>query len=70
MNNIDELFKAAKNGDGEKAKKLGEEMKNSLSDEQKAKLEKALTDGDYLKSLLSSPKAAGIINELKKKGIG
>ena len=69
-NDIDKLFAAAKNGDERTAAALGGKMKVSLSDEKRQMLERALHDGDYLKSLLSSDRAKQIIEGLKKKGDG
>lgn len=66
---INELFRAAKNGDKDKAEHIGNELKNSLSHDKREMLEKALDDREYLKQLLSSEKALKVIEDLKKRGI-
>ena len=66
-NDIDKLFRAVKSGDERTAAALGGKMKDGLSDEKRQMLERALRDGDYLKSLLSSDKAKRIIESLNKK---
>lgn len=67
-NDFDKLFAAAKIGDEKTAAEVGEKMKDGLSPEKKQMLERALTDGDYLKELLSSDGARRIVEQLKKKG--
>lgn len=62
---IDALFEAAKSGDKEQIEKIGNAAAASLSREQRDKIEKAMSDSDYLKSVLSSPKAREIIEKLK-----
>lgn len=69
-NSIEELFRAAENGEGEKAERLERQMKEMLSEEQRQKLDRAFSDPDYLRSLLSSQKAKDVIGELKKRGLG
>lgn len=60
---IDAFFDAAKNGDNDKLGKLGNQAAAALSEEQKAKIEKAMSDPDFLSSLLSSEKAQEIIKK-------
>lgn len=67
-NELDRLFRAAKSGDEKTAAKLGGKMKEDLSEEKRKMLERALSDGDYLKQLLSSDKARRIMDELRQKG--
>ena len=67
-NDLDRLFHAAKSGDGKTAAELGGKMKETLSEDKRRMLERALTDGDYLKQLLSSEKARSIIDEINRKG--
>ncbi len=64
------MFHAAKSGDEKTAAELGGKMKNSLSEEKKQMLERALTDSGYLRELLSSETARRLLDELKKKGQG
>ena len=61
---FDELFDAAKNGNREKL----EQARESLSEEQKRTVKKALEDREFLNSLLSSEKAKEIIRKLKSGG--
>lgn len=68
-NSIDELFEAALNGDEKKAEHIGNGLKSSLSEDKKQILEKALSDREYLKSILSTDKAKNIMEELNKRGI-
>ncbi|MBQ6066402.1 MAG: hypothetical protein IJK89_06235 [Clostridia bacterium] len=67
-NDLDRLFHAAKSGDEKTAAELGGKMKESLSEDKKKMLERALTDNDYLKQLLSSEKARRVMDGLKRKG--
>ena len=69
-NDLDALFHAAKSGDEKTAAELGGKMKNSLTEEKKQMLERALTDSGYLRELLSSETARRLVDELKKKGQG
>ena len=69
-NDIDKLFRAAKNGDEKTAAALAGEMKSSLSADKQQLLERALHDNDFLKSLLSSDRAKQIIESLNKKEDG
>lgn len=69
-NDIDKLFRAAKNGDEKTAAALAGEMKSSLSADKQQLLERALHDNDFLKSLLSSERAKQIMDVLKQKGDG
>lgn len=62
---IDKLFDAAKSGDNEQLRSLGAEAAASLSEEQKSKIEKAMSDPDFLSSLLSSAKAQDILKKLQ-----
>lgn len=66
---FDALFQAAKNGDNEKMAELGNAAASTLSEEQKRKIEKAMSDPDYLKSVLSSPKAKELMEKLKGGGV-
>lgn len=62
---FDALFDAAKSGDKGKMEKLGNAAAASLSEQQKSAVERALSDPEYLKELLSSEKAQNIINKLQ-----
>lgn len=66
---IDALFNAAKNGDNKRLSEIGSCAMSSLSDEQREKIEKAMSDPEYLKNVLSSPKAREIIEKLKEGGM-
>ncbi len=65
QNDIDALFEAAKSGDKGKMEKLGNAAAASLSEQQKNVVERALSDPEYLKKLLSSEKAQDIMNKLQ-----
>ena len=67
-NDLDALFNAAKSGDEKTAAAIGGKMKEHLSEDKRKMLERALTDGDYLKQLLSSDKARKIMDGLNRKG--
>lgn len=62
---IDALLEAAKNADAEKISVLGNDAAAKLSQEQKSKIEEIMQNPEYLKSVLSSPKARAIIEMLK-----
>lgn len=64
----DELMNAAKSGDREKAERLGNVMKETLSADKKEMLERALKDKEYLKALLESDKAQRILKNLENRG--
>ncbi|MBR3768855.1 MAG: hypothetical protein IKL10_11550 [Clostridia bacterium] len=65
QNDFDALFEAAKSGDKKKMEKLGNAAASVLSEEQKSTIEKAMADPDYLRSVLSSPKAQEILKKLQ-----
>ncbi len=65
QNSFDALFSAAKNGDAKQIEKLGNEAAASLNEEQKKTVEKAMSDPEFLRSLLSSQKAQEILKKLK-----
>lgn len=65
QNDIDALFDAAKRGDKKQMEKLGNAAAASLSDEQKNAVEKALSDPEYLKKLLSSQRAQDIMKKIQ-----
>ena len=67
-NEIEQMLNAARRGDGKTAAEIGGKMKEGLSEEKKKMLERALSDGDYLKTLLSSDRARAIIENIKRKG--
>lgn len=62
---LDKLFDAVKSGNREEMSKVGNAAAANLSEEQKSKIEKALSDPDYLQSVLSTPKAQEILRKLK-----
>ncbi len=64
-NDLSELFKAAESRDGKKMEKLSNETIKRMSDEQKKTVERALSDPDFLNSLLSSDKAQQIMKKLQ-----
>ncbi len=66
---FDALFNAAKSGDNERLSELGNAAAAALSEEQKKKIEKAMSDPEYLKNVLSSQKAREILEKLGKGGI-
>ena len=67
-NDLDRLLRAAKSGDGKTAAEIGGKMKETLSEDKRRMLERALNDSDYLKQLLSSEKARRVIDEMNRKG--
>ncbi len=62
---FDALFDAARSGDAKKLEKAGNLAATSLNEEQKRTIEKALSDPDYLKKLLSSQKAQDIMKKIQ-----
>lgn len=62
---IDALFRAAKSGNKKEMSEAGNAAAANLSDEQKKTVEKAMSDPEYLKKILSSQKAQEIIRKLK-----
>lgn len=65
QNDIDALFRAAKSGNKKQMSDAGNAAAANLSDEQKRTVEKAMSDPEYLKQILSSQKAQEIIKKLK-----
>ena len=68
-NDIDALMRAAKSGNKKQMSEVGNAAAANLSDEQKRTVEKAMSDPEYLKKLLSSQKAQEIIRKLKGEGV-
>lgn len=66
---FDALFRAAKSGNKKEMSDAGNAAAANLSDEQKRKVEKAMSDPEYLKQLLSSQKAQEIIKKIRGEGI-
>lgn len=64
-NDLNELFNAARTRDGNAMEKLSSEAIKGMSDEQKKTVERALSDPDFLNSLLSSDKARQIMKKLQ-----
>lgn len=64
-NDFDELFNAAVSGDRATAEKLSSQAAEKLSAENRQKIEKALNDPEYLKSILSSEKAQKILRKMQ-----
>ncbi len=69
QNDIDTLFRAAKSGNKKQMSDAGNAAAAKLSEEQKRTVEKAMSDPEYLKQLLSSQKAQEIIKKLKGEGV-
>ncbi len=69
QNDVDALFRAAKSGNKKQMSDAGNAAAANLSDEQKRTVEKAMSDPEYLKQLLSSQKAQEIIRKLKGDGL-
>lgn len=65
LNDIDALFRAARSGNKKEMSQAGNAAAANLSDEQKRTVEKAMSDPEYLKQLLSTQKAQEIIRKLK-----
>ena len=59
------LFNAAKRGDKQTAERLSAQAAYGLSAENKDKLERALNDPEFLKSVLDSDKARQIMKKLQ-----
>ena len=64
-NDIDALYEALKSGNKKTMSDVGNAAAANLSDEQKKTVEKAMSDPEYLKKLLSSQRAQEIIKKLK-----
>lgn len=64
-NDLSELFNAARSRDGKAMERLSSETIKGMSDEQKKTVERALSDPDFLNSLLSSEKAQQIMKKLQ-----
>ena len=65
QNDYNEMLNAVNSGDSEKMRKFGAAAASSLSDEQKNMINKAMSDPEYLKNVLSSPKAQEILKKLQ-----
>lgn len=65
QNDIDALFAAAKSGNKKQMSQVGNAAVEKLSDEQKRTVEKAMSDPEFLRSILSSQRAQEIISKLK-----
>ncbi len=65
QNDIDSLFSAAKSGNKRQMSEAGNAAMEKLSDEQKKAVERAMSDPEYLRTLLSSQRAQDIISRLK-----
>lgn len=62
--NLDDIINKIKSNSKEENKKLAEEMKNNLSDEQSQSLAKLISNKELIKKLLSSDEAKNIIKKL------
>lgn len=62
---FEKLLDAAGRANGDELEKIGTAAASKLSVEQKNTIEKAIADPEYLKSVLSSPKAQEIIKKLQ-----
>ena len=62
---FDALMRAAKSGNKKQMSEVGNAAVAKLSDEQKKTVEKAMSDPEYLKTVLSSQKAQEIIKKLR-----
>lgn len=65
QNDIDALFGAVRSGNKKQMSEVGNAVAGTLSDEQKKAVEQAMSDPEYLRSLLSTKKAQEIIRKLK-----
>lgn len=65
QNDLDALFNAAKNGDEKTMEKLGGFAAANLSQTHKETIERAMSDPEYLKNILSSEKAQQILKKLQ-----
>ncbi len=65
-NDIDALFSAARSGNKKQMSAVGNAAVEKLTDEQKRKVERAMNDPEYLRSILSTPGAQEIIKRLKE----
>lgn len=66
QNDLDSLMKALSGDGGKNAERIGKSAAASLNAEQRKKIEDALADPEYLKSLLSTPRAQEILKKLNK----
>ncbi len=62
--NLDDLVNRIRSNSKEENKKLAEEMRNNLSDEQAQSLNKLISNKELMRKLLSSEEAKNIINKL------
>ncbi|MBE6715579.1 MAG: hypothetical protein E7573_01515 [Ruminococcaceae bacterium] len=62
---IDALFSALNSGDSRNMEKIGKSAAQSLSEEQRKTVDKALSDPEFLNSVLSSEKAQSILKKLQ-----
>lgn len=62
---LEKLFSAAEKGDKMSIEKIGKDAAATLSDVQKKNIERAMSDPEYLRSVLSSPKAQEIMKKLQ-----
>lgn len=62
--NINNIINKIKNNSKEENKKLAENLKNSLSDEQAHSLESLMSNQELIKKLLESDEAKNIIKKL------
>lgn len=69
QNDIDALFRAVKSGNKKEMSDAGNAAAASLSDAQKRTVEKAMSDPEYMKQILSSQKAQEIIRMLRGEGL-
>ena len=65
QNDIDALFGAVKSGNKKQMSEVGNAVASNLTDEQKKTVEKAMSDPEFLRSLLSTQKAQEIIRKIK-----
>lgn len=62
--NLDDIINKIRSNSKEENKKLAEEMKKNLSDEQTQSLNKLISNKDLMKKLLSSDEAKNIMKKL------
>ena len=68
QNDIDALFSAAKSGNKKQMAQAGNDAIKGLDDEQKRIVERAMSDPEFLRSVMSTQRAQEIMKKLKGEG--
>lgn len=66
QNDFENLMRALEVDGGKSAESIGKSAAAALSEEKRKQIEAAMSDPQYLKSLLSTPKAQEILRRFQK----